>query len=72
MITDIRKLLEERPFQPFFIVMSSGQKHLVATSDHADINPIGTRVVVWFDDGSSVTVAGMHITAIEKQATQAA
>ena len=72
MIADIRQLLDARPFEPFFIVTSSGQRSRVDSPDHADINPRGSRVVVWFNDDSSVTVLGLHITAIEKQATQAA
>jgi hypothetical protein len=27
-------------------------------------------VIVWFDDGSSVTVSGLHIAAVEKEAPQ--
>jgi hypothetical protein len=26
----------------------------------------GSRVVVWLDDGAGVTVAGLHVAAIEK------
>jgi hypothetical protein len=38
----------------------------VPTADHVGVNPRGSRVVVWFDDDSSVTISGLHITAIEK------
>ena len=34
------------------------------------IHPRGTRVVIWFDDDSSVTVSGLHIVAIEKAAAK--
>jgi len=66
MIADIRQLLQAGPFEPFFIVTSSGSRYRVATADHADINPQGNRVVVWFDDDSSVTVSSLHIVAVEK------
>jgi len=72
MIADVRQLLEARPFEPFLIVTSSGKHYRVESRDHADINPRGSRIVVWFDDDSSVTLAGLHITAVEKQAPQAA
>jgi hypothetical protein len=67
-IADIRQLLEAGPFEPFFIVTSSGNRYRVASADHASINPQGSRVVVWLDDESSVTLAGLHITAVEKEA----
>ena len=52
--------------RPFTIVTSSGRRYPVPSADHAGINPQGTRVVVWFDDEASVTVAGLHVAAIEK------
>ncbi len=72
MIADIRQLLQAGPFEPFFIVTSSGSRYRVAGADYAGINPQGSRVVVWFDDESSVTVLGLHIAAVEKDAPQQA
>ncbi len=66
MIGDIRRLLEAGAFEPFSIVTSSGNSYRIASADHAGINPRGSRVVIWFDDDSSVTVSGLHIVAIEK------
>ena len=67
MIGDIRQHLKASPFEAFTIVTSSGWgRYPVPTSDHAGLNPRGTRAVVWFDDDSSVTVAGLHVVAIEK------
>ena len=66
MISDIRSHLEAAPFEPFMIVTSSGRRYPVPSADHASSNPQGTRVVVWFDNGSGVTIAGLHIAAIEK------
>jgi hypothetical protein len=69
MIADIQQLLEARPFQPFSVVTSSGMKYRVASPEHADFNPRGTRVVIWFDDDSSVQVAGLHIAALETESS---
>ncbi|HEV2393852.1 MAG TPA: hypothetical protein VG146_15980 [Verrucomicrobiae bacterium] len=65
MIGDIRKHLRATPFEPFTIVTSSGRRYAVPSADHANSNPQGTRVVVWFDDDTSVTIAGLHVSAIE-------
>ena len=66
MIGDIRQHLEAAPFEPFTIVTSSGRRYRVPSADHANFNPQGTRVVVWFDDDASVTIAGLHVAAIVK------
>jgi hypothetical protein len=67
MIEDVRHHLEAGPFEPFAIVTSSGHRYVVPSSDHAGINPRGNRIVIWFDDGGSVTLSALHITAVEKQ-----
>jgi hypothetical protein len=66
MIGDIRQHLGVAPFEPFTIVTTSGVKYPVPSADHVGLNPRGSRVVVWFDDDSSVTISGLHIAAIEK------
>ena len=67
MIGDIRQHLGATPFEPFTIVTSSGRRYPVPRADHANSNPQGTRVVVWFDDDdASVTIAGLHVAAIKK------
>ena len=66
MIGDIRQHLAAAPFEPFTIVTSSGRRYPVHSADHANSNPQGTRVVVWFEDDASVTIAGLHVAAIEK------
>jgi hypothetical protein len=67
MIGAIRQLLAG-PFEPFYIVTSSGHRYRVASTDHAGISPGGNRVLVWFDDESSVTLSGLHIASIQKEA----
>ena len=66
MVSDVRQHLAAAPFEAFFIVTSSGHRYPVASPDYAGINPRGSRVVIWFDDDSSVTISGLHIVAIEK------
>jgi hypothetical protein len=70
MIADVRHLVESGPFEPFAIVTSSGNRYRVPSADHANINPRGNRVVVWFDDGSGVIISGFHISAVERGAPQ--
>jgi hypothetical protein len=66
MVGDIRRHLEPSRFEPLTIVTSSGRRYAVPSADHASSNPQATRVVVWLDDDSSVTIAGPHVAAIEK------
>ena len=66
MIADVRQHRAAAPFEPFAIVTSSGHRYPVASPDYAGVHPRGSRVVVWFDDDSSVTLAALHIVAIEK------
>jgi hypothetical protein len=66
MVAGVRRYLEAGPFQPFAIVTSSGHRYEIPSADHAGMSPEGNRIVIWFDDGGSVTLSAMHITAIEK------
>lgn len=68
LIADVCLLLAARPFEPFFIMTTGGIRYRILSPDHAAANPQRTRLVIWFDDGSSVTVSGTHISAIEKEA----
>ena len=69
MMDEIRRRLENKLFQPFSIVTSSGEKYRVASRDHISIAPRGTRILIWFDEGGSVLVASLHITAVEEEAS---
>ena len=72
MTADIRRLLEARPFVPFSVVTSGGMRYRVASPDHADINPQGSRLVVWFDDESGVICSAIHIANLETEKPRAA
>lgn len=68
-IADIRQLLEAQPFEPFSILTSSGKQFRVPTSDHGSINPQGTRVIIFWDDESHVTISPLHIVTIKQGAS---
>jgi hypothetical protein len=72
MISDVRDHLNARPFKPFYILTSGGNRYRVATPEHAGFDPKGTRVVIWFDEGGHITLSGLHMVAIETEAAQAA
>lgn len=65
MIADVRRLLKAKPFVPFVIVTSGGNRYEVPTADHCDVGPAGNRLHIWFDDDTSIIVAGLHITSVE-------
>lgn len=67
MIGDLQKQLGAVPFVPFEIVTSGGVRYPIPTRDHLNFNPKRTRAVVWFDDGSSVIISPLHVTALEVQ-----
>ena len=70
-IADIQRLLGQRPFVPFLIVTRSGQSYRVASPEHAGLNPRGSRVHVWFDDDTGVTIAALNVVALEKEVSPA-
>jgi hypothetical protein len=51
-IADVKHHLRSRPFEPFSIVTSAGQRYPVPSAEHAGIHPRGHRVLVWLDDGA--------------------
>lgn len=67
MIDEVKRRLAENPFQAFTIVSSSGMKYRIASRDHVGFGPQGGRLVIFFDDDSSVLVAALHIAAIEEE-----
>ncbi len=70
MVALIKQLLEARPFGAFHVLTSGGNRYRVASADHADINPKGSQIVIWFDDESSITLSALHIVGVEKEAPQ--
>ncbi len=66
MIQRIRELLRATPFVPFKIKTSDGGEYIIATSDHGAISPNNSRVLVFSDDDSQITLSGLHIVAIDE------
>jgi hypothetical protein len=67
MVKEIKRHILASPFRPFTLIMSSGQRYKVPTADHAGFSPTGTQAVIWFNDGSSVILSAIHMTAIETE-----
>ena len=66
MLPRIRELLHAAPFEPFAIRTSDGHEYVVLTADHAAVHPTAPRVIVFFDNGGQVEVAGSHLAAVVK------
>jgi hypothetical protein len=64
-VDEIRRLQNLRPFDPFTVVTSGGSRYEVASPEHVSTNPQRTRVVVYFDDGTLVTMPALHIASVE-------
>jgi len=65
-IPRIRGLLHAAPFEPFAIRTSDGREYAIPTADHAAVHPKAARVFVFFDNGSTVEIAGLHLAAVVK------
>ena len=64
MMEQIRRLYSAEQFFPFTIVTSSGERFEVPTRDHLAFNPQKTYVLVFFDDGTHITLTGLHIVGV--------
>ncbi len=67
-LAELQRWLNEAPFVPFAIVMSSSRSYPVPTPDHLSIFRLSRRVFVEFDDLSSVSINLLHVSAIEPMA----
>ena len=68
MIDEIRRLLEDVPFQPFVVVTSAGKQYHVKSLDHIHLGPGAKVVGVYHDDGTVSVISPLHIVAVEKEA----
>ena len=68
MIHQVKRLLAALPFVPFKIKTSDVKEYLIPTSDHAAVFPNNSRVLILGDDGSQITLAGLHVVAVEESA----
>jgi hypothetical protein len=67
MVKEIKRHISASPFRSFTLIMSSGQRYNVPTANHAGLSPTGSQAVIWFNDGSSVMLSTLHMTAIETE-----
>jgi hypothetical protein len=61
----VRERLTRTPFEPFRLVTSSGKSYDVPTSDHGGTLGVARTILVARDDGASIEIPALHITAIE-------
>ena len=71
MMRRIRELLLAQPFVPFTVLTSGGKQYRVPTPDHASIDPRGTQVAVWFDNGGMVILSALHLVGVERDSETA-
>ncbi len=62
--TEIRKALEQAPFQPFELITGDGGKYPVSTPDHAALSPSGRVAAVFHDDDSASHLDVFLVTAL--------
>jgi hypothetical protein len=67
MTADIRRQMEQIPFEPFTIRMSDGHEYPVPTTDHIYLPPGGTRIVVSDDEGAVAVLPVLHMTGVIRQ-----
>lgn len=72
MIENMRRLLAARPFVPFSIVSTGGNRYRVASNEHAAVSPQPYRVTVWFEEGGSVMVPAPHLASVAQEPARAA
>ena len=70
MIDNILQLIEARPFVPFTVVTSGGNRYPVLSPDHLSVSPRRGRITIYFDDDSAVWVTALHIASLEGQTPQ--
>lgn len=64
----MREFLNMKPFEPFLVVMSSGDKHLVKHPENALLTK--TRLFVSNPENDTVAICALlHVAAVETQQT---
>ncbi len=61
---ELSRLVEQRPFVPFSIEMSSGRRIAVRSREHIIVGSRGSLVVVEDDEGLFDMLPILHITAL--------
>ena len=64
MIGDIKRHLSAIPFVPFTIRVADGREYWVPTPDHAHVQPAGTRVSIYSDEGFEAVLPPSLISGV--------
>jgi hypothetical protein len=67
----IKQKLMNNPFEGFIITMNDGRKFKITHPDYADVSPKGTKVIIYFDDDSSIDLSSILIASVENVKTKA-
>jgi len=66
---EIRKRLQQHPFQPFNVRLADGQKIEVPTGDHAHLHPTGRTLFIHLDRGGTEIIDVALVIALELEHT---
>ena len=62
----MRQFLNVKPFEPFVVVMSSGDRHLVSHPENALLTK--TKIVIANPEEDSLTICALlHVAAVQTQ-----
>ena len=61
---ELKKRIEERPFQPFKVCLASGKEIDVPTADHAHLHVSGRTFFVDLDRGGTEIIDVLLITSL--------
>lgn len=64
-LAELQARMRNAPFEPFRIVLSSGEIYNVPTPDHLTISRLLHRVSVEYDNCTLAYINLLHVTAIE-------
>jgi hypothetical protein len=66
MVAELMRRLASVPFEPFTIVMSNGDRHVVPTADHLTITRLLRQIVLETAEPRIVDINPLHIVALER------
>ena len=61
----LKEHLHRMPFVPFKVVTTSGRAYDIPTADHAAILPRLRTITIVNDDGGTIDIHTLHVSAIE-------
>ena len=64
-VAELMQKLAASPFQPFTIVLSSGDRHDVPSADHLTITRLLRRIELETDEPRIIDINPLHVVALE-------